>query len=77
MTMLPNAPTATDLLTAAPTWKSVTARIAAAVRAAHARRQAVRAYKHMLAWDDDHLLRDVGLTRGDIHVAMRALDDRS
>jgi uncharacterized protein YjiS (DUF1127 family) len=77
MTMSPNAPTAIDLSTAAPTWKAVTARIAAAVRAAHARRQALKAYKHMLAWDDDHLLRDVGLTRGDIHPAMRALDGQS
>jgi len=77
MTMSLNAPFAVDVSTAGQTWTALTTRIATAVRAARARRQARRAYKQMLQWDDDHLLRDVGMTRRDIRGAMRALDGRS
>jgi uncharacterized protein YjiS (DUF1127 family) len=75
MTMSPNAPIGIDLSAAGWTWKHVASRVAAALRAAQARHEARRAYKHMLECDD-HLLRDMGVTRSDVHAAMHALDGR-
>lgn len=77
MTMSTHIPTAVDLSTAGWTWKRLAARIAAALRAAEARHEARRAYGSLLDCDDEHLLRDAGLTRGDIRAAMLALDGRS
>jgi uncharacterized protein YjiS (DUF1127 family) len=75
MTMSPNAPVAIDLSAAGWSWTHVASRVAAAVRAAQARHEARRAYAYMLGCDD-HLLRDMGVTRRDVHAAMQALDGR-
>jgi uncharacterized protein YjiS (DUF1127 family) len=75
MTMSPNAPMGIDLSAAGWSWKHVASRVAAAVRAAQARREACRAYTYMLECDD-HLLRDMGVTRSDVRAAMQALDRR-
>lgn len=55
-------------------WKAVVARCADACRAALARAEARRAYRRMLQWDDEHLLRDIGISRGDVRQALRELD---
>jgi uncharacterized protein YjiS (DUF1127 family) len=77
MTMSPNVPTGIDLSTAGWTWKQFAARVATVLRAAQARHDAKRAYRRLLECDDEHLLRDAGLTRGDIRAAICALESRS
>lgn len=49
--------------------RSPFAGILAAVKAAHARREARRTYSHLLG-ADKHLLDDIGLTRADVHRAL-------
>jgi uncharacterized protein YjiS (DUF1127 family) len=47
----------------------ITSRVVAAVRAAHARREARRAYRQLLECDE-HILKDIGVTRGDVREAL-------
>jgi uncharacterized protein YjiS (DUF1127 family) len=72
MTMSTSIPSAIDLSTAGSAWKRLADRVAAALRAAQARHEARRAYRSLLECDDDHLLRDVGVTRGDVRGDARA-----
>lgn len=50
-------------------------RAAAAIRAAVARRRARRDYRRLLD-GEDHVLKDVGLSRTDLHAALRECDGR-
>ena len=72
MTSYATSRIAVDIASPNPLWKDVVARCAGACRAALARAEARRAYKLML--QDDHLLRDIGISRGDVRQALRELD---
>jgi uncharacterized protein YjiS (DUF1127 family) len=67
MTMSPAALIAIDVIT--PARRSVGSRVAAAVRAAWARAEARRAYRRLLE-SDASVLRDIGVTRGDVRQAL-------
>ena len=72
MTISPAALIAVDVMTPGQFPKGIVTRIASAVRAAHARSLARHAYKQMLQCED-HILRDIGVTRADVRQALRDL----
>ena len=72
MNFSPAAPIAADFGIREP-FLMVARHIASAVRAAHARSKGRRAYRQMLLCED-HILRDIGVTRADVRQALRDLD---
>ena len=71
MSVSPALQVAVDVMYGTYHKPSMPNRIFAAIRAAHARRAKVREYEALLLCDD-HILKDIGLTRGAVREALAA-----
>jgi uncharacterized protein YjiS (DUF1127 family) len=72
MTISPAALIAVDAMTPGHHLKTWASRVASSARAAYARRQDRISYEQLLACDD-HILKDVGVSRTAVREAMRDL----